>query len=268
MSNKIVPHTYRLIIDEVLSSVRQDFEDAGADRDTLQSLQDRWEQKVVASRVAHFDPQSPQGNRLPVLPPPPPPGIIKVEPVDYSFYPHPPGPVAPNGDLGYPSSMMPGPSMSPPSHGGMIFGGAPPPPLAGPSNGFKPNGKPLIPLPSRENSQKDDKDDNDSDHSDSEDSNSPLHHPTPSKPVAKPPKPPKARPAPSNDEEIGSDLDDSDDDVVDDPEGDDAGIDSVLCTWDKVQRVKNKWKCVLKDGIMHVNGRDYLFSKCTGEFEW
>ena len=32
----------------------------------------------------------------------------------------------------------------------------------------------------------------------------------------------------------------------------------------QVQRVKNKWKCVLKDGVIHMNGRDYLFSKCTG----
>jgi len=262
------PHTYRLIIDDVLNSVRQNFEDAGADRDTLQSLQDRWEKKVVASRVAQFDPQSPQ--RLPVYPPPPPPGVIKMEPVDYPpFYP-PHNPMAPHGDLGYPSAFIGGPSLSPPSSsGGMHFGGPPPPPppIPGPSNGFRPNGKPKA--PSRENSTKDDKDDMDSEHSDSEDSNSPLHHPTPSKPVIKPAKPPKARPAPSNDEEIGSDLDDSDDDdVVDDPEGDDAGLDSVLCTWDKVQRVKNKWKCVLKDGIMHVNGKDYLFSKCTGEFEW
>lgn len=29
-------------------------------------------------------------------------------------------------------------------------------------------------------------------------------------------------------------------------------------------RVKNKWKCILKDGMIHVNGKDYLFAKCTG----
>lgn len=28
--------------------------------------------------------------------------------------------------------------------------------------------------------------------------------------------------------------------------------------------MKNKWKCVLKDGMIHVNGKDYLFAKCTG----
>ena len=32
----------------------------------------------------------------------------------------------------------------------------------------------------------------------------------------------------------------------------------------QVARVKNKWKCVLKDGMIHINGKDYLFAKCTG----
>ncbi|KAF8594400.1 TFIIA-domain-containing protein [Ceratobasidium sp. AG-I] len=68
-------------------------------------------------------------------------------------------------------------------------------------------------------------------------------------------------------EEIGSDLDDSDDSDADDVENDGAGGeagDYVFCTYDKVQRVKNKWKCVLKDGMIHVNGKDYLFMKCNG----
>ncbi|GAB1526856.1 transcription factor IIA subunit alpha [Rhizoctonia solani] len=71
-------------------------------------------------------------------------------------------------------------------------------------------------------------------------------------------------------EEIGSDLDDSDDSDADDVENEGAGEagDYVFCTYDKVQRVKNKWKCVLKDGMIHVNGKDYLFMKCNGEFEW
>lgn len=32
----------------------------------------------------------------------------------------------------------------------------------------------------------------------------------------------------------------------------------------QVARVKNKWKCILKDGMIHINGKDYLFAKCTG----
>ncbi|EKM54734.1 uncharacterized protein PHACADRAFT_258769 [Phanerochaete carnosa HHB-10118-sp] len=71
-----------------------------------------------------------------------------------------------------------------------------------------------------------------------------------------------------DDEAINSDLDDSDSEGErDDPTGG-AETDIVFCTYDKVARVKNKWKCILKDGMIHVNGKDYLFAKCTGEFEW
>ncbi|TBU31637.1 transcription factor IIA, alpha/beta subunit [Dichomitus squalens] len=70
-------------------------------------------------------------------------------------------------------------------------------------------------------------------------------------------------------EAINSDLDDSDSDNEQEGiEGGTADTDIVFCTYDKVARVKNKWKCVLKDGMIHVNGKDYLFAKCTGEFEW
>jgi len=44
--------------------------------------------------------------------------------------------------------------------------------------------------------------------------------------------------------------------------------DFVLCQFDKVQRTKNKWKVNLKDGIMHIGGREYIFHKAMGEFEW
>jgi len=72
-----------------------------------------------------------------------------------------------------------------------------------------------------------------------------------------------------DDEAINSDLDDSSTEEED--EADEGGVgetDIVFCTYDKVARVKNKWKCILKDGMIHINGRDYLFAKCTGEFEW
>jgi hypothetical protein len=32
----------------------------------------------------------------------------------------------------------------------------------------------------------------------------------------------------------------------------------------QVSRVRNKWKCTFKDGMIHINGKDYLFAKCTG----
>lgn len=68
---------------------------------------------------------------------------------------------------------------------------------------------------------------------------------------------------------INSDLDDSDDEggagMGDD---DDEEGDNILCTYDKVQRVKNKWKCTLKDGVMSVDGKEGVFHKGMGEFEW
>ncbi|OKL55964.1 hypothetical protein UA08_08632 [Talaromyces atroroseus] len=76
-------------------------------------------------------------------------------------------------------------------------------------------------------------------------------------------------PADDEDEDaINSDLDDPDDLVNEDPEGDEAVGQVMLCTYDKVQRVKNKWKCTLKDGILSTGGKEYVFHKGQGEFEW
>ncbi|KAJ2079570.1 transcription factor IIA subunit alpha [Coemansia sp. RSA 988] len=65
---------------------------------------------------------------------------------------------------------------------------------------------------------------------------------------------------------INSDLDDSEDENDDDEGGDTDHI--ILCQYVKVTRSKNKWKCVLCDGIMLINGRDFLFQKANGDFEW
>jgi len=42
----------------------------------------------------------------------------------------------------------------------------------------------------------------------------------------------------------------------------------VVCQYDKITRVRNKWKFSLKDGIMCLNNKDYVFLKATGEGEW
>uniref|UniRef100_A0A3Q2Q9Z4 General transcription factor IIA, 1 n=1 Tax=Fundulus heteroclitus TaxID=8078 RepID=A0A3Q2Q9Z4_FUNHE len=41
-----------------------------------------------------------------------------------------------------------------------------------------------------------------------------------------------------------------------------------LGTFDPIHRSKTKWKFHLKDGIMNLNGRDFVFSKATGDAEW
>jgi transcription initiation factor TFIIA large subunit len=67
---------------------------------------------------------------------------------------------------------------------------------------------------------------------------------------------------------INSDLDDPNELEDDAADGEDTTDQVMLCTYDKVQRVKNKWKCTLKDGILRVDGSEILFHKGSGEFEW
>jgi transcription initiation factor TFIIA large subunit len=92
------------------------------------------------------------------------------------------------------------------------------------------------------------------------------------------PTPAVATPKPRNDagdddddDEPPLNEDDDDDDELDDLEqGEDEPNTQhlVLAQFDKVTRTKNRWKCTLKDGIMHLNGRDVLFNKATGEFDF
>ena len=88
---------------------------------------------------------------------------------------------------------------------------------------------------------------------------------------------------------INSDLDDSEEDLLNDEnEGNESVGQVMLCTYDKVQRVKSKWKCTLKDGILTTGGKEYVgnpffigcdgwlivfsgryvFHKGQGELEW
>lgn len=98
----------------------------------------------------------------------------------------------------------------------------------------------------------------------------------------------------NDDDESDGDFADNDDDVdVSDEEdradtpreeedplnsGDDVSNDEssemfetdnvVVCQYDKITRNRNKWKFHLKDGIMNINGRDYVFQKAVGDAEW
>ncbi|CCD25067.1 transcription initiation factor IIA large subunit NDAI_0E02500 [Naumovozyma dairenensis CBS 421] len=70
-------------------------------------------------------------------------------------------------------------------------------------------------------------------------------------------------------DEVGSELDDSDDDYLI-SEGEDDGPDEnlMLCLYDKVTRTKARWKCSLKDGIVTIAHKDYSFQKAQVEAEW
>ncbi|XP_050313795.1 transcription initiation factor IIA subunit 1-like [Anthonomus grandis grandis] len=42
----------------------------------------------------------------------------------------------------------------------------------------------------------------------------------------------------------------------------------IVCQFDKITRARNRWKFHLKDGIMNLNGSDYVFQKANGDAEW
>lgn len=67
-------------------------------------------------------------------------------------------------------------------------------------------------------------------------------------------------------DELGSDLDDEED------EGEVQIAENVanltLCQYEKITRVRNRWRGVLRAGIVHINGRDYCFSRANMDFDW
>lgn len=61
----------------------------------------------------------------------------------------------------------------------------------------------------------------------------------------------------------------SEDDVEDQDPSDLFETDNVVvCQYDKITRTRNKWKFHFKDGIMTLQGRDYVFQKANGDAEW
>lgn len=80
----------------------------------------------------------------------------------------------------------------------------------------------------------------------------------------------------------------SEDDVTDEDSAEVFDTDNVIvCQYDKVSssllynwkliifssskqitRSRNKWKFYLKDGIMNMRGKDYVFQKSNGDAEW
>ncbi|KAL4319746.1 hypothetical protein GQ457_18G006030 [Hibiscus cannabinus] len=72
-----------------------------------------------------------------------------------------------------------------------------------------------------------------------------------------------------DDEPLNEDDDDDEDDLDDVDQGEELNTQHlVLAQFDKVTRTKSRWKCTLKDGIMHINNKDVLFNKATGEFDF
>lgn len=67
-------------------------------------------------------------------------------------------------------------------------------------------------------------------------------------------------------DELGSDLDDDEDDLNG---GDDENInDLILCQYEKINRVRTRWRGILRAGIVHIENSDYCFSRANTDFDW
>ncbi|KAK9899143.1 TFIIA-domain-containing protein [Cystobasidium minutum MCA 4210] len=218
MSNKVVPQTYRAIIDKVINSVRPDFEENGIEEAVLVALQQSWEARLASSRVADFSSDPRLGAYQRMLP------ALPEKPAQQS-----------TDESSTQTSQAGQPTASTSSGSAEASTSAPKKEEEDGSNAASTTLK-------SENGKK-----------------------------------PKAINPDSN--ELGSDLDESDDDLLSDDEGDGAedgmsainGVgdgDVIVAVYEKVQRVKNKWKITLKDGVISADGKDYLFGKCQGDFEW
>jgi len=63
-------------------------------------------------------------------------------------------------------------------------------------------------------------------------------------------------------------LDDNDDCTEDEPEESFETDNVIICQYERVTRQRNKWKIHLKDGIMNLDGKEYVFSSAAGDTDW
>ncbi|KAG6820806.1 hypothetical protein H0H93_011100 [Arthromyces matolae] len=301
----MMPGIYRAVIDDVMANIKSEFDEYGVSEDVLAELQHKWENKVIASHVAEFESPTPAPAAQPQQPHPltyqhpsllmhphypnpyalPQAGTnpVKTEPMDgrymlhsgmpYSLPPL-PGPVLNNARAAAPPQT----SQHPGGQTGVISFPRPlqPQPATSRTAYATATTQPPATAPASQPAQRIPQVDGPSESSGDEDDSPPppqgqMFAPRTAHPSLPQPRATTSAPAPPvvDSEAINSDLDDSDTEGEEEAEEGIAGeTDIVFCTYDKVARVKNKWKCVLKDGMIHVNGKDYLFAKCTGEFEW
>jgi len=269
--------------------MKPEFDEYGVSEDVLAELQHKWETKMLASHVAEFEitaasqqappaphrhysshplmPHYPSHTSYGVLPAPG-QSTVKSEPVDSRFILN-----GPQGMPAYALPPLPGPQIpgAPRSVGSQPA--IPYPPLPSTARTAytpqpAPSTTPQLPQPQRI-PQVDGPSSSESD-TPSPPPSHPAYAPHSQHPsLPQPSQPSQSSSRPDDSEAINSDLDDSDSEEEEEAQEEGPGDgDIVFCTYDKVARVKNKWKCILKDGMIHVNGKDYLFAKCTGEFEW
>ncbi|CCC69168.1 hypothetical protein NCAS_0C01780 [Naumovozyma castellii] len=241
MSNPEASKVYELIVDSVINEVREDFENAGIDEQTLQDLKRVWQTKLTETKVTNFtwddellpdlqQQQQPQpGQELTQKQMPELPLTVKAEDDGQNLL----IPDLNNGQIQNNDTIR---------------------------NGIQ--GIEGIPEPNTVNMEI--KEETES-HEQEQDTTTTTETSDELKLQAKQAK----RSALLDNDEVGSELDDSDDDYLI-SEGEDDGPDEnlMLCLYDKVTRTKARWKCSLKDGIVTINHKDYSFQKAQVEAEW
>ncbi|PWN30829.1 TFIIA-domain-containing protein [Jaminaea rosea] len=236
MSNKVVSGTYRAVIDDVIANVRQDFEEMGIEKEVLEELQRSWEARLVATGVTDFEgaPVVPRQSRKQQQKDQPSGsgsgGDAAADNKD--------GIVKKEGADGEPSAE-PSASTSTSNKAARTDGSSD---AASGSRSGEANGA-------------EERDANGAGGAEGEEAGPSASQASRAGEKRKQPE--------SNSDEIGSDLDDSDEEAEGEAglEGHDG--DTVLCLYEKVNRVRNRWKCVLRDGVANIDGRDYLFTRCN-----
>ncbi|ORZ32478.1 transcription factor IIA, alpha/beta subunit [Catenaria anguillulae PL171] len=252
MSNSVIPNLYRDIINKVIEDARVDFESYNIDESILDELRITWEKKLFESRVADFSfieedeyYGEPAAAAAPAAPAP---------------APVPAAPVAAAGAAAANPQMPPMFQFNAPVMGSFAPEGRPRPPPAS----TQPNASDAVPQydgPA---------DDVESASSSAVSTSASLSTPAVASSHVVSPMIQQVDGAdddPDDDPDaINSDLDDDDEDA--DDEADAEAQNQILCLYEKVNRTKNKWKCTMREGIIHVNGKDYAFSRLTGDYQF
>ena len=253
MSNTEASRAYELIVESVINEVREDFENAGIDEQTLQDLKRNWQLKLSETKVADFtwdgalaDEDGVARNNAMVQGQAPP--LANTDMAEGNLG----QPAVKSESIGDNSLVLPG------SHDGQ------PAVKEEGSNAQLPPATPATPAtPAEVSSQQQQQE---------QPAQIELEISDPNGEVAdqvKMQQKQAKRSALLDTDEVGSELDDSDDDYLI-SEGEDDGPDEnlMLCLYDKVTRTKARWKCALKDGVVTINHKDYTFQKAQVEAEW
>lgn len=61
----------------------------------------------------------------------------------------------------------------------------------------------------------------------------------------------------------------SEEESSEEEEEDEESTNYIICQWERIRkRTTHKWGASLSSGIMHLNGKDFMFNKCLGEYTW